>query len=145
MITITPIIAEQTYCLRQSILRPKQPIEACCYPGDNSSDTRHFGAFLQEQLVGICSVYLATNPSLTKVDNAQLRAMATTESARGKGLGQQLLTAAEVYAQSQQSNLWANARCSALGFYQQAGFNLIGGEFHIDGVGPHRLVVKRWR
>lgn len=144
MIKIITINAQQTYALRHSILRPQHPLEACQYPGDTASTTRHLGAFLKDQLVGICSTYIATHPSLRKIDSVQLRAMATAESVRGLGVGQQLLAAAESYAQSQDSNLWANARCSALGFYQQAGFSVIGDEFNIEGVGAHRLVVKRW-
>ncbi len=144
MIVIRPINAEQTYPLRNTILRPQQPLDACRYPGDIEPTTLHLGAFVQVQLVGICSIYGATHPSLTNAENAQLRAMATVDSVRGQGIGQQLLTAAEDYAKSQGSNLWANARTSALGFYQQAGFEVIGDEFHIKDVGPHRLVVKRW-
>lgn len=145
MVNIIPIKIEQTYPLRHAILRPNHPVEACYYLGDDAPTTRHLGAFLQDQLVGICSIYEASHPSLTHVEGLQLRAMATASSSRGLGIGQQLLNAVENYAQSKRKHLWANARSHALGFYQQAGFEVIGDEFSIRDIGPHRLVVKRWQ
>ena len=41
------------------------------------------------------------------------------------------------------SLLWCNARTSAMGFYQNVGFEKIGEEFDIPTVGPHVLMFKK--
>jgi len=139
------ITAEQSFPLRHKILRPEQTLSDCCYEGDFEPTTVHIGAFLNSQLIGICSIYTATNLSLPTSDTCQLRAMATDESARGKGVGVQLLSAAETHAKRHgHSSVWANARQAALGFYQNLGYEVVGDEFDIAGVGPHTLVVKRF-
>lgn len=143
MATIKPITATQTFPLRHAILRPNHTLEACQYDGDSAPTTLHLGAFIDDQLVGICSIYQNSHCRLSNADNCQLRAMATIDAVRGQGIGLQLLTKAQAHARSLNTNLWANARTTALGFYLQAGFEAAGEEFQIEDIGPHILVIKR--
>jgi ribosomal protein S18 acetylase RimI-like enzyme len=140
---VRKIKIEDTYALRHQILRPHQTIDQCRYPGDFDELTAHLGIFEADELVGILSIYKVQNNEIEIPDSWQLRAMATSTGARGKGYGFKLLNAAEVYASQHQALcIWANARVSALGFYQKAGYRIMGEEFGIEGVGPHYLVAK---
>ncbi|RTZ60251.1 MAG: N-acetyltransferase [Gammaproteobacteria bacterium] len=143
MTVIKRIRAEQTYPLRQEILRPHRPAVECRFPNDFDDTTAHFGALDSGRIVGILSVYLASNEQLGIAHSWQLRAMATSEDHRGKGLGLRLLEAAESYVSAQGGKcIWANARLHALGFYKKAGYAAHGERFHIAHVGPHVLVTR---
>ena len=143
MFTTRRIHVEETYQLRHEILRPHQALEQCQYPGDTDETTAHFGAFLSERIIGILSIYRVNSPKLAIPNGWQLRAMAVAEEARGKGYALVLLRVAENYASSMGGGyIWANARKIALGFYQNAGYEIRGDEFDIPDIGPHFLVCK---
>jgi len=159
---IKRISVEQTYHLRQQILRPNQGIEDCKFPEDYEDMTAHFGAFESKKLVGIVSVFekLFVEPESNKIKafnqnthrrNWQIRAMATDESVRGKGYAMALLESVEAYvltyAVENKSKvhlplIWCNARSSAVGFYKKANHQVSGKEFEIEGVGPHFRMKK---
>ncbi|WP_319381813.1 GNAT family N-acetyltransferase [Thiomicrorhabdus sp.] len=144
MFVIKPIDAARTYAFRQAILRPNQPIEACCYPGDLEPDTVHLGAFSGTELVGILSVYRVGQPAFELSECWQFRAMATAESVRGQGCGRKLLEQAQMHVRGQGGEcLWANARSHAIGFYEKLDFAVYGEEFVIEGVGPHYVIGKQ--
>ncbi len=146
MTLIKQINTQETYPLRQEILRPHHPPEQCRFAGDFDETTVHFGALSNGRIVGILSVYRASNECLDAAESWQLRAMATSKSHRGKGLGLRLIAAAESHVSAQGGTcLWANARLHALGFYEKAGYVAHGKRFEIAGVGPHVLVVKMLR
>lgn len=140
---IRRISVVDTYGLRHQILRPYQTIDQCRYPGDSDDLTTHFGVFDEDELVGILSIYNVQHPDIKTPNSWQLRAMATAESGRGKGYGFKLLHAAESYAATYHAQcIWANARSTALGFYEKADYRVLGEEFSIPSVGPHYLVAK---
>jgi GNAT superfamily N-acetyltransferase len=106
---VRKIKIEDTYALRHQILRPHQTIDQCRYPGDFDELTAHLGIFEADELVGILSIYKVQNNEIEIPDSWQLRAMATSTGARGKGYGFKLLNAAEVYASQHQALcIWAN-------------------------------------
>lgn len=138
---IIEITAGETLRLRRNILRPGLELEQCNYPGDADSSTHHLGCYLNKQLVGIVSIYERSNFELQSGCGYQIRAMATSETVRGQGLGFSLLKAAEELAFKSGANyLWANARSSAIGFYKKAGYDIGDDEFQIEGVGAHFLI-----
>ena len=60
----------------------------------------------------------------------QLRGMAVDEGLQGTGVGRVLLTAAVDRLRAQGADvLWANARDTALGFYQRLGWRVEGDGF----------------
>ena len=139
---IKAINAADTLMLRQQILRPGGELTDCQFLGDTDRSTQHFGAYLAGDLVGIVSVYARAYPELGRY-GYQLRAMAVAESARGKQVGLELLAVAEETAFVASADyIWANARASALGFYEKAGYQVLSHEFDIEGVGAHFLVFK---
>jgi len=141
---IKEISSKDTLSLRNEIFRPGKNISACIFDGDDALNTRHFGAFNENNhIVGIVSIYRNEGPLIKGENIYQLRAMATNTACRGQGVGGLLLTAAENYAKRQGAALvWANARSSAIGFYTKSGYGLASSEFIIDGIGPHFVVTK---
>lgn len=74
----------------------------------------------------------------------QLRGMAVLPEYRSKGVGAQLLEAAEKYARSKEINtLWFNARIKAVAFYERNGYLKKGGSYEIEGVGTHYFMLKK--
>lgn len=140
---IHKIQASDTLVLRKKILRPNFSLKACNFPGDSDSSTFHLGCILNNDLCGIVSIYKRSNEHLHLGSGFQIRAMATCENVRGKGIGLKLLREAENIAFNLDADyIWANARSTAIGFYIKAGYKVIGEEFHVDGVGAHFIVYR---
>lgn len=146
---VTVITPEQTWPLRKQVLRPMQRLEELDYVGDRTATTKHFG--IEDQtgnIVGVASVYLESMPN-TPTEKAQsgwrLRGMATAPLLRRKGGGSMLLQAACQWIRDQgAAYLWCNARQSAYGFYSRHGFESLGAEFEIPGLGIHRVMVLKF-
>ncbi len=112
------------------------------FPGDHDDATRHFGAFDGDRTVG-CATFLLSEwegrPAW------QLRGMATHPDFRSRGVGKALLVYAErtLREESPIHVLWCNARAGAASFYEKHGWRTVSDEFLIEGVGPHRKMVKK--
>lgn len=142
---INEISPKDTLELRQRILRPHQTMEDCVYPGDEDSTTFHLGAFENGNLMGIVSIYQRNHDSIDGQKGFQIRAMAAEKGVRGKGLARALLTYAERKIRSLYGDyIWANARVSALGFYDKLDYSVIGEPFNVDDIGMHNLIIKRY-
>jgi len=138
---VRPLQAPEVRPLRGRVLRPGQPPEACVYPGDELESTLHLGIFDAQELVGIASLYWEPPPDRPAARAVRLRGMATLPEVRGRGFGRLLLEAGlERVAERGGRLIWANARTSALGFYERFGFERVGEEFDIQGIGPHFLL-----
>ncbi len=151
---IRRVTAADVRPLRHLVLRPNQPFEQTRYPGDDHPDTVHFGAFAGDRLVGVASLYREDRPGAGPEATGwrlrgmaagwRLRGMATDPEARGRGHGRRLLSASvDHVAAAQGGELWCNARLVAVPFYRAAGFEVVGGEFDIPGIGPH-YVMRRF-
>lgn len=130
--------------LRHRILRPGRPFAETGYAGDVDPATVHFAAFAGERVVGAASLYREDRPG-TSFGGAgwRLRGMATDPGARGKGHGRDLVAACvDHVAASGGGEVWCNARSGAIPFYRAAGFEPVGDEFEIPGIGPH-VVMRR--
>lgn len=140
---IRQIKAQDTHPVRHAVLRPNQPISACHYPDDDMPQAGHLGAFVDDALVGIISLYPQTHPQINASDAWRIRGMATLPRVRGLGCGMALLQAAEAYVMQQQGAvMWANARLVAMGFYERAGYQKLGELFEIPNIGPHYVIQK---
>lgn len=138
------ILPQQTYPLRHKVLRPHQPIEACQYPGDEDEGTFHLAAFDQNQIVSIVSFYQEGHPEVSGANPYRFRGMATDPAYQGQGLGSELLKQALEEAKKRGADVvWCNAREVAFSFYEQLGLHCIGELFEIEGIGPHKVMVKR--
>lgn len=142
---VRQIDAKDTYPIRSLVLRPALPIETCYFEGDADDSTFHLGAYIDEKLASVASFYLAKNEAFDDEYQVQLRGMATLPEYRGQGLSSSLLrTAFPLISKNHISLLWCHARQSALGFYKKVGFESVGEEFEIPGVGPHTLLFKKF-
>jgi GNAT superfamily N-acetyltransferase len=67
--------------------------------------------------------------------------MVVAEGVRETGVGRAVVErAAELAASQGARSLWAEARSSALGFYERSGWTVIGDEWIKAGIGPHRYI-----
>jgi GNAT superfamily N-acetyltransferase len=125
MITIEQIRPELTWRLRQQVLYPAQKLYEMELDEDN--DGMHFGAFTDDKLVGIISLF--------QHDTAfQFRKLAVLPEFQKMGIGNQLLNRIEEFASSEGGNIiWCNARVSAIGFYIKAGYSHTGKLFSKNG------------
>jgi len=138
-ITFSKILAKDTWCLRNKILRPHQGLDACQFSSDNLEDSFHIGAFHNQSIVGIASVFCEAPPSGNSDKNKwRLRGMAVDDLYRSKGLGRVLLMLSKEYARQRGGVcFWCNARSTAALFYEKLGMSKVSEEFVIEGIGPH--------
>lgn len=144
-IEVRAITAAETLPLRHAILRAGLPRETAVFPGDEAATSRHFGAFLDGQLVGVATIHSV--PLLDQPQHEgsayQVRGMATATEVRGQGAGSALLAACVAEANRAGAQwLWCNARTPAAGFYARHGFKTTGGVFEIPTAGPHLRMLR---
>jgi len=144
--SIQPITARQARPLREVVLRPGYPPEKSIYPQDHLPQVLHAGAWLEDQLVGVATVFPEAPPWEPIPDAWRLRGMAVLAPARGLGIGKQLVRYCLEHIQIGGGRLlWCNARVSALPFYQGLGFQTFGEEFLSPESGPHFQMFKTIR
>ena len=140
---VKQIDAKDTYSIRQKLLRPGLPIESCYFENDHEEMTIHLGAYIDDELASVASFFFQRNDKFEDEYQFQLRGMATLTEYQGQGLSSALLRAAfPLIEKNHVKMLWCHARKTARGFYEKVGFNVIGDEFELDGIGTHFLMVK---
>ena len=135
--TVKQITAEETYDLRQKILRPGHEIASVHFACDQANSTIHAGVFSQEHIVGVSTVSLNAphdDPFAQQfamdlpqtLSWWQVRGMATSEDVQSQGIGSVALNEAIrlTLNQDPQAVFWCNARIEALGFYQKHGWTI---------------------
>ena len=142
-VKIKQLSFEETYPIRQIVLRPNRPLETCFFEGDELETTLHFGGFVNNELVGIISLFKNNHLSFQEENQYQIRGMAVLENFRKYGLGKKIVEYSEDYLKQKNISLiWFNARESAVGFYQKSGYEIIGDSFNIPDVGIHYVMYK---
>ncbi len=138
------IQADDVLAIRNEVLREgRLTLDECRFLNDDAETTFHLGYFDNDQLVCIASFHPQNYKEYTG-KAYQLRGMATLESYRGKGFGNQLLNFAIVYMRGQKVNyVWCNARKKAIPFYINLGFEIISDEFEVSGIGPHHVLYLK--
>ncbi|WP_338876847.1 GNAT family N-acetyltransferase [Spirosoma sp. SC4-14] len=122
MIDIRLITPEQTYPLRHRVLWPDKPLDFVKV--DNDEDGYHYGAFLDEVLVAVISLFVDG-------ETARFRKFATSPAYQRNGIGTQLLT--HVIAEAKQlgaTTLWCDARLDAADFYRRFGMKPVSEVFY---------------
>jgi predicted GNAT family N-acyltransferase len=152
---VQQIASEAVVPLRSQVLRPHHPLMDSVYSEDGHPLAGHYGAISKTGLLAIGTVYPEGSPAeqLEKriagkgahppreYEVWRLRGMATEETARGYGLGGKVLQACIEHVRTHGgSMIWANARTPALSFYRRAGFEVMGEEYTMPGIGPHYLI-----
>lgn len=131
--------------LRHAVLRPGKPVSASVWHRDD--DAVHIGAWQDEALVGCATVFAdawdGADGYQAEPTAWRLRGMAVDPSRQGGGIGRAVLAAAIEAARGAGAPLiWANARMTAMAFYESAGFMALGEEYltaetHL----PHKKIV----
>ena len=122
---IEQIRPELTWRLRQQVLYPAQKLYEMELDEDN--DGIHFGAFTDNKLVGIVSLF-------EKDKSFQFRKLAVLPEYQKMGIGNALLIRVEEFARSEGGAvIWCNGRVSAIGFYTKAGYVHTGKLFSKNG------------
>ncbi|UOQ72379.1 GNAT family N-acetyltransferase [Hymenobacter cellulosilyticus] len=113
---IRRITPAQTYPLRHAVLWPDKPLDYVKV--ENDAAGQHFGAFVQEELVSVISLFV-TGP------DARFRKFATAPEWQKQGIGSRLLQCIMEEARQQGAQeLWCDARQDAAAFYQR--FGMVG-------------------
>jgi ribosomal protein S18 acetylase RimI-like enzyme len=143
MYPIKKITSQETFPVRQPVLRPGKPVESCIFEGDDLPTTAHFGIYDENTIIGCLSVFKYPNAFFASQDAFQIRGMAVLPSHQKKGLGEKLMEAAEDYIKQQNGRtIWFNAREIAVGFYKKLGYAIEGEPFDILDIGPHYVMFK---
>lgn len=121
---IRPIQPADTYALRHQVLWPDKPLEYVKV--ENDAAGLHFGAFRQQELVAVISLFIAG-------DEARFRKFATRPDCQRQGIGSALLT--HVMAEALRCGacrIWCDARQDSAAFYARFGL-LPEGEIFYKG------------
>lgn len=138
--------ADEIFPLRHAVLRPGRPPGDSVYAVDDKAV--HVGAWDDEALVGCATVFpeawQGSDEWPAATDAWRLRGMAVDPSRHRSGIGRQVLDAAvEAARAGGASLLWANARTTALAFYEAGGWVVAGDEFLTEDTGlPHKPIVR---
>lgn len=146
-VEVVAVPPEATHDLRRRVLRSHLPDPDLDYPADRAPGSFHLAVRLGAggEIVAVASLSLEEAPGHPGRPAARLRGMAVDPAHRGLGLGRLLLDdAVRRLAAAGIERCWANARTTALGFYEAQGFTAIGDEFESIGI-PHRIVVRALR
>lgn len=142
MSLIKQVKAEDTYPIRKSVLRKGMTL-SYKMSGDHDDETLHIGLFNSDELVCVASFMKAINNNF-EGSQYQLRGMASSNAAQGKGYGKTLLTEAEIRLKKRGVDIiWCNARTIALDFYKKLGYQTVGAMFEVPEVGPHYVMFKK--
>ncbi|MDO6760318.1 GNAT family N-acetyltransferase [Tamlana sp. 2_MG-2023] len=140
---IKQITAQESYLVRQPVLRPGLPITSCVFDGDDLSTTIHLGLYNNNNIIGVCSFFKNDHAELSRSKQYQLRGMAVLENFQGKGIGYQILSFGErLMKEKNIKTIWCNAREIALPFYRKCGYQSFGEAFNIPNIGPHYSMFK---
>ncbi|MGK0358254.1 MAG: GNAT superfamily N-acetyltransferase [Bradymonadia bacterium] len=144
MTEIRAVTAADVRPLRQRILRPHQTASALVYGGDAAPETMHVGAFIDDKMIGVASIfrqapeYNVSHPAAWRV-----RGMATLDDHRGKAVGAKMMQSLLRHAATNGGRLaWCNARVPAIGFYSRMGFEQVGAVFDLPVIGPHVIMER---
>jgi GNAT superfamily N-acetyltransferase len=137
--------AAEIFPLRHAVLRPGRPDSASVYGEDDTAV--HIGAWEDGTLVGCATVFpdpwTGSDGPLADPAAWRLRGMAVDPSRHRTGVGRAVLAAVvESAVAGGAPILWANARTTALPFYEANGWVVAGAEFMTADTGlPHKPIV----
>lgn len=131
MIFIRPVTPEQTYPLRHAVLWPDKPLDYVKIEHDN--DGYHVGAFSNDDLVAVISLFVDVDTSSQSV--ARFRKFATHPDYQRRGIGTKLMHHIIGEARRRHAvSLWCDARLDAADFYRRFGMEPVSEVFYKGSV-----------
>lgn len=142
ILKVNKITAEQCKPLRHLVLWPHIEKESdCVIDIDHRKDAIHLGAFYNNEIISVCSLFEMKTDKLSFATQYRLRAMATHPNYRGLNAGKAVVEkAVELTKEKEFDVLWCDARKIALGFYEKCGFEVTGDFYEVRNIGPHKLM-----
>ncbi len=146
ILTTKQISAEATRPVRHQVLWPHLAREEdCVIDIDHREDAIHLGAFLDDQLVAVCSLFEMKSEKIKDQKQYRLRAMGSLPEVRGTGAGRSIVQKALSLVEAKGMDvLWCDARKVALGFYEKLGFERIDEWYDVPKIGPHQFMYYRF-
>jgi GNAT superfamily N-acetyltransferase len=142
-VTLRELTLEDVLPLRRTLLRPGQAPEAAIHPGDAAPATVHLGAFIEEELVCVATLFREAPAGQDDPLAWRLVGMATRPDRQRRGYGRAVIErCVAAVAGRGGTRLWCNARLDAVGFYQRLGFVAIGPPFEVAGTGLRQRMVR---
>lgn len=130
---------QQTVELRTDILRKPLGMEFTAEQLDGEYDSWHLAGFDETGEVLAC---LILKP-LPEPEQVKMRQVAVREAYQGKGLGSELVLAAEAFAlQQNRPHIILHARNAAVNFYNRLQYQTVGDVFEEVGI-PHYRMEKK--
>ena len=131
-VAVVAVDAPATFELRGRVLRDGLAHEG--FAEDYDAGTVHLAAVEAGRVVGVATF-------VPRDDGWwQLRGMAVDAECQGRGIGRAVLAEAETRLRSLGAlGVWANGRDSALGFYERAGWQVVGDGYELRGMPHHRV------
>ncbi len=145
---VESVSASELFDLRRRVLRANDPDVSVSDPRDDDVSAQHYAVRLDDTVVAAGSFYPSTSPVDSARDSYQLRYLATAPEVQGLGYGSLLLRGAQSRLTSAGvSELWANGRDSAWGFYKKSGWHSIAGSEHLSRETnlAHTVIYKELR
>lgn len=145
--SVHDVPVDDVYALRYEVLRRDTPTDVVDIEGDHEPGTRHLAVRDPDGDVVATSTWLIRPcPVAPDRRGLQLRAMAVSDRVRRQGYGAVLIAAGFEHARSVGADLvWANARDTALDFYEAQGLRAVGDGFvTTDTCLPHHVVVHEF-
>lgn len=128
---------QQMVQLRMEILRKPLGLSFTKEELDNEKDDILIAVFDENKILGCCI--------LTKIDDRhiRLRQMAVQKNLQGKGIGESIISFAEIIARDKGYKiLTMHARDTAIGFYEKFGYTTKGEQFE-EVKTKHHIMEKR--
>ena len=128
---------QQMVQLRLEILRKPLGLSFTREELDNEKNDILIAAFDEDKILGCCI--------LTKIDDRhiRLRQMAVQKNLQGKGIGESIISFAEIIARDKGYKiLTMHARDTAIGFYEKFGYTVKGEQFE-EVKTKHHIMEKR--
>lgn len=141
---IVPVAVQETYDLRQRVLRNHLEGAPAAAPSDELPGTLHLGARIGGRLVGVVTMFAEAPPGREDVTAMRFRFMAVEPAFQGRGIGRALM--ADVITRTRAAGahfVWANGRDTALEFYRRLGFAVVGDAFcdSTSGLSHHVVLL----
>lgn len=140
---VVEIAAEETHELRRLVLREGRADAEVRFPQDDRPGAFHLGVLDPGagRLVAVATLFPDETPWRPGQAAWRLRGMAVAPERQGSGVGRLLLDEALVQLRVRGATvLWANARDTAIPFYERLGMEVVGDGFLEIGI-PHHVVV----
>ncbi|MBV8196398.1 MAG: GNAT family N-acetyltransferase [Candidatus Dormibacteraeota bacterium] len=133
-VVIETVALDSVLPLRARMLRAGRPVDVARSPKDDAPQTQHLAAKTTDgRVVGVVTLVPRETPFARGRRAVQVRGMAVDEAVQRRRIGRLLMREAVRCARERDAEVvWANARDTALQFYERVGFRVVGDGFVDD-------------